>query len=72
MDYLNKESIKSLIESVFAMQALSVDVPFEVGGTYKFELKFTVRDEHLELEGGTIGKILRGEPNGELELKSNS
>ena len=66
MQQLNKESIKSLIGNVFVMQALQEEVELKMGETYKFEMKFTVRDEHLELEGGSIAHILRGESNAEL------
>jgi hypothetical protein len=54
---LNKESIKSLIASVFAMQACGNDVDFEVDKNYKFEVKFTVKEDHLQIISGNIYAI---------------
>lgn len=55
---IDKEDIKSIIQSVFAMQAISQNIEFKIGESYEFELKFTVRTDHLELKNADISKII--------------
>lgn len=50
------------------MQALD-GVEFKVGDTYKFEMKFTVREEHLEGISGDISRMKTEGTNGKLDTR---
>lgn len=63
MEGLTKKQIRALVESVFEMQT---QIEFVQGATYKFETKFIVRDDHLELKTGDILKVKEAQ-HGELD-----
>lgn len=59
MEKLSKENIKSLITSIFELESSHVE--FIKGNKYKFEVRFRVGADRLEIEDGFIGLIKGGQ-----------